>query len=67
MLPDMGGVGLELDVARLLERRRESVAAVGRELGNPPPWAAVRCGGRHRNLYLRGDYGSATSATAEGA
>ena len=34
---EMGGIGSELDVARLPERRQGSVAAVGRELGNPLP------------------------------
>ena len=67
MLPEMGGIGSELDVARLPERRQGSVAAVGRELGNPLPRDAVRCGGQRRNLYLRGEYGAAMSATAEGA
>ena len=67
MLPEMGGIGSELDVARLPERRQGSVAAVGREFGNPLPWDAVRCGSQRRNLYSRGEYGFAAFITAEGA
>ena len=67
MLLETGGAGSELDVARLPERRWASVAAVGRELGNALPRDGVRCGSQHPNLYLRGEHGSATSATAEGA
>ena len=67
MLPEMGGTGPDPVVARLPERIRESVAAVGREFGNPLPWDAFRCGSQHRNLYLRGGYGSAEFVTAEGA
>ena len=67
MLPERGGIGSDLDVARLPERIRESVAAVGREFRNPLPWDGVHCGSQHRNLYLRGGYGSAEFVTAEGA
>lgn len=55
MLPEMGETGSGLDIARLLERRRASVAVVGREFGNPLPWDAVRCGSQHRNLYSGGE------------
>ena len=67
MLPETGGIGPELDVVRLMGRRWASVAAVGREFGNPLAWDGVRCGSQHRNLYLRGEYGSAASITVEGA
>ncbi len=67
MLPEMGGPGPDLDVARLLERRPAIVAAVRREFRNPLPWDEVRCGSQHRNLYLRGEYGSAAFITVEGA
>ncbi len=67
MLLEAGGAGSELDVARLMERIRASVAAVGREFWNLLPWDAVRCGSQHRNLYLRGEYGAAAFITAEGA
>ena len=64
---EMGGIGSDLDVARLPERRQGSVAAVGRELGNPLPRDAVRCGGQGRNLYWRGECGAAALIGAEGA
>ena len=67
MLPEVGGAGPDLDVARLPERIRESVAAVGREFGNSLSRDGVHCGSQHRNLYSRGGYGSAEFVTAEGA